>query len=86
MDLPSFNGQPHIEAFLDWIAEVKRFFDYMEIPEERKVKLVAYPPQRRSIGVVGASIDEPSSSTKTTCAYVGQNEEVAACSILADRL
>ena len=42
MDLPSFNGQLQIKGFLDWLAVVKRFFDYMEIPEDKKVKLVAY--------------------------------------------
>lgn len=42
MDLPSFNGQLNIEDFLDWLNEVKRFFDYMDIEEEKKVQLVTY--------------------------------------------
>ena len=42
MDLPSFNGQLQIKGFLDWLAIVERFFDYMEILEDKKVKLVAY--------------------------------------------
>lgn len=42
MDLPYFNGQLHIEDFFDWILEVERFFDYMEIEDAKKVKLLAY--------------------------------------------
>lgn len=42
MDLPCFDGRLHIEDFLDWIHNVENFFDYLEIPENRQVKLVAY--------------------------------------------
>jgi hypothetical protein len=42
IDLLSFDGHLHIEYFFDWIVEVERLFEYMSIPKERKVKLVAY--------------------------------------------
>ena len=42
IDLPQFNGQLKIEEFKDWLAEVKRFFDYTKIVEEKQAKLVAY--------------------------------------------
>jgi hypothetical protein len=40
-DLPSFYGYLHNEDYLDWIIEVENFVEYMCIPEDRKVKLMA---------------------------------------------
>ena len=41
VDLPYFNGTFNIKEFLDWLAEMERFFDYKDILEERRVKTVA---------------------------------------------
>lgn len=40
MDFPPFNGTLHIEEFIEWMAKVERFFDYMNIDEDKQVKLV----------------------------------------------
>lgn len=41
-NLPAFGSNLGIEDFLDWIVEIERFFDYMDIPEEKKVKVMVY--------------------------------------------
>ena len=41
VDIPFFNGSLGIEEFLDWIAEIDRFFDYAETPVDKRVRLVA---------------------------------------------
>ncbi|KAL5797091.1 hypothetical protein ACOSQ2_001911 [Xanthoceras sorbifolium] len=41
LNVPSFDGLLGIEEFLDWLNEVEALFDYMEIAEDKKVKLIA---------------------------------------------
>ena len=41
IDVSSFDGHLHIEDFLDWHA-IENVFDYMEIPDEKRVKLIIY--------------------------------------------
>nr|DAD25725.1 TPA_asm: hypothetical protein HUJ06_027192 [Nelumbo nucifera] len=42
IELVTFNGQLHIEDFLDWVCEVETFFDFAETAGSKKVKLVSY--------------------------------------------
>jgi hypothetical protein len=41
-EIPTFNGNVDIEGCLDWLYEVETFFEVMDIPEDRRVSLVAY--------------------------------------------
>ncbi|KAK0597158.1 hypothetical protein LWI29_022317 [Acer saccharum] len=41
VDIPEFEGKMQPEEFIDWLNTVERVFDYKDVPEDRKVKLVA---------------------------------------------
>ncbi|PWA86577.1 hypothetical protein CTI12_AA139760 [Artemisia annua] len=41
VDIPEFDGKIQPDEFLDWLHTVVKVFDFKEVSEERKVKLVA---------------------------------------------
>jgi len=41
VDIPEFEGKLDPEEFLDWLSTVERVFDYKDVPDDEKVKLVA---------------------------------------------
>nr|GEU52353.1 retrotransposon protein, putative, Ty3-gypsy subclass [Tanacetum cinerariifolium] len=41
-EIPNFAGNLDIEAVLDWLYEVDKFFDIMKVPKKEQVKVVAY--------------------------------------------
>ena len=41
VDIPEFEGQLDPDHFLDWLQTVERVFEYKDIPDDKKVKLVA---------------------------------------------
>jgi len=41
VDIPEFEGQLDPDHFLDWLQTVERVFEYKDIQDDKKVKLVA---------------------------------------------
>jgi len=40
VEIPKFQGSLKLEDFVDWLNTVERVFDYYEVMDEKKVKLV----------------------------------------------
>lgn len=47
-DIPVYSGQMNIPEFLDWVKVVDNFFEYMEVPKDKQVKMVAYQLKGRA--------------------------------------
>ena len=41
VDIPGFEGKLDPDDFIEWLQTVERIFDYKEIPDDKKVKIVA---------------------------------------------
>ena len=42
IEIPSFSENLDIKSFLDWVYEVKKFFNMAYVLEEKHIKFVAY--------------------------------------------
>jgi len=42
VEVPEFEGRLNPDDFLEWLQTVERIFDYKEIPEEKKLKLITF--------------------------------------------
>lgn len=42
IDIADFYGGIHVEEFLEWISNVENFFQYMEIFQDKQIKLMAF--------------------------------------------
>ncbi|KAE8695306.1 hypothetical protein F3Y22_tig00110721pilonHSYRG00071 [Hibiscus syriacus] len=59
VDLPEFSGTLQAEGFVDWINEVERIFEYKEVPDRVKVKLIAIKLKGRASAWQGTrSVDD----------------------------
>ena len=52
VDIAKYEGHLDLDVFLDWLRMVERVFDYKDIPDEKKVKLVALK-LRKCFNLVG---------------------------------
>jgi len=41
VEISEFEGKLDPEEFLDWLCTVKRVFEYMDLPEDKKLKFMA---------------------------------------------
>jgi len=41
VEIPEFESQLNPDEFINWLNTVQRVFEYKDIPDDKKVKLVA---------------------------------------------
>ena len=46
VEIPEFEGQLNLDDFVEWMNVVERVFEYKDIPDYKKVKLIALKLRR----------------------------------------
>ena len=46
VEILEFEGQLNLDDFLDWLSTVERAFEYQDIPDDKKVKVIALKLRR----------------------------------------
>ena len=49
IELPEFYSSLNHEEFVDWLNQVERIFDFHEVPDSKKVKLISIKLWRRTL-------------------------------------
>ena len=48
IELPKFYGSLYHEEFMDWLNQVESTFDFHEVPDSKKVKLISIKLRERA--------------------------------------
>ena len=46
VEIPEFEGQLNPDEFIEWMNTVERVFEYKDVPDDKKIKLVALKLRR----------------------------------------
>lgn len=49
VDIPEFEGKMQLDDFIDWLTTVERIFDFKDVPENHKVKIVAIKLRKHAL-------------------------------------
>jgi len=49
ISIPGFEGNLQPDDFLDWLQNVEHVFEYKEVPEEQKVKIIAAKLKKQAL-------------------------------------
>ena len=75
LDILAFSGRVSIEEFLDRLYEVKKFFEMMNVPDEKRVKLVTYQ-LRRGVAAWWDNMQIKPKASQGACENLRKDEKI----------
>ncbi|GKA11902.1 putative reverse transcriptase domain-containing protein [Tanacetum coccineum] len=73
VNIPEFHGNTlNPEGFIDWLVTVKEVFEFKEVPENKRVLLIATKLRGQQVGGGYALFADKDEKTKSTCTILGK--------------